>query len=86
MKADTKSAGRRRIVWENVVTVLSVAILIGAEVVGAAYAVGWALATLFGFAAIGQRLFEAVFVLIGIYIMYKFVRSAQRIEPFTARD
>ena len=48
MKADTKSAGRRRIVWENVVTVLSVAILIGAEVVGAAYAVGWALATLAG--------------------------------------
>lgn len=85
MKADSKPAGPRRIAWENVVTVVSAAILIGAEVAGAAYAVGWALATLFGLAEIGQRIFEAVFIAFGIYIMYAFIRAAQRIEPFTAR-
>ena len=37
----------RRIVWLNVVTVISAAILIGAEVFGAAFAGSWALATLF---------------------------------------
>ena len=41
-----KPAGRR-IVWVNVMTVLSAAILIGAEVFGAAFAAGWAFANLF---------------------------------------
>jgi hypothetical protein len=75
----------RRINWPSVITVISAAILIGAEVFGAAYAGGWALATLFGFDEIGQRIFEAVFVAIGIYIMYVFIRGAQRVEPFTRR-
>ena len=75
----------RRINWPSVITVISAAILIGAEVFGAAYAGGWALATLFGFDEIGQRIFEAVFVVIGIYIMVVFVRGAQRVEPFTTR-
>jgi hypothetical protein len=86
MKADSNSGGGRRIVWRNVVTVVSAAILIGAEVAGASYAVGWALATLFGLDEIGQRIFEAIFVVFGIYVMYAFVRAAQRIEPFTARE
>ena len=64
---------------------ISAAILIGAEVFGAAYAGGWALATLFGFDAIGQRIFEAVFFACGLYIMYVFIRAAQTVEPFTSR-
>ena len=38
----------REIVWPSVITVISAAILIGAEVFGAAFAGGWALAILFG--------------------------------------
>jgi hypothetical protein len=38
----------RQVVWPSVVTVISAAILIGAEVFGAAFAGGWALAILFG--------------------------------------
>ena len=76
----------RRINWPSVITVVSAAVLIGAEVFGIAYAGGWALATLFGFEEIGQRIFEVVFLAIGIYIMYVFVRSAQYVEPFTTRD
>jgi hypothetical protein len=76
----------RRIVWLNVITVVSAAILIGAEVFGAAFAGSWALATLFDLGSIGQRILDALFVLGGISIMVQFVRNAHRIEPFTARD
>ena len=84
MNKPTAPAGRR-IYWPSVITVLSAAVLIGAEVFGLAYAGGWALATLFGFEEIGQRIFEAVFVVAGLWIMYSFIRNAQRVEPFTTR-
>ena len=82
-QADNKAA--RRIVWLNVVTVVSAAILIGAEVFGAAFAGSWALATLFDLGSMGQRILDGIFVLCGIVIMVQFVRFAHRIEPFTAR-
>ncbi|MBI3703885.1 MAG: hypothetical protein HY244_08575 [Rhizobiales bacterium] len=75
----------RRIVWLNVVTVISAAILIGAEVFGAAFAGSWALATLFDLGSLGQRILDGLFVLCGIAIMAQFVRNAHRSEPFTAR-
>jgi len=79
------ATANRRIVWLNVVTVISAAILIGAEVFGAAFAGSWALATLFDLGNLGQRILDGVFVLCGIAIMVQFVRAAHRIEPFTAR-
>jgi hypothetical protein len=79
-------AQNRRIVWLNVITVISAAILIGAEVFGAAFAGSWALATLFDLGSMGQRILDALFVLCGIAIMAQFIRNAHRIEPFTARD
>jgi hypothetical protein len=75
----------RRIIWLNVITVISAAILIGAEVFGAAFAGSWALATLFDLGSIGQRILDGVFVLCGIAVMVQFIRNAHRIEPFTAR-
>ena len=79
-------AQSRRIVWLNVVTVISAGILIGAEVFGAAFAGSWALATLFDLGGIGQRILDGIFVLCGIFIMAQFIRAAHRIEPFTARQ
>jgi hypothetical protein len=84
--AQSDTSAGRRIVWLNVVTVISAAILIGAEVFGAAFAGSWALATLFDLGGVGQRVLDALFVLCGIAIMAQFVRNAHRIEPFTARD
>jgi hypothetical protein len=81
---DTKPG--RRIVWLNVLTVISAAILIGAEVFGAAFAGSWALATLFDLGSLGARILDGVFVLCGIAIMVQFIRNAHRIEPFTARS
>ena len=47
--SQTNLSGRpRRIVWQSVITVLSAAVLISAEVFGAAFAGGWALASLMG--------------------------------------
>ncbi|MGB6586373.1 MAG: hypothetical protein WBE93_10490 [Pseudolabrys sp.] len=79
-------AENRRINWLNVVTVVSAAILIGAEVFGAAFAGSWALATLFDLGGIGQRILDGAFVLCGIAIMAQFIHNAHRIEPFTARE
>ena len=75
----------RKIVWLNVITVVSAAILIGAEVFGAAFAGSWALATLFDLGVMGQRILDGIFVLCGAVVMAQFIRFAHRIEPFTAR-
>jgi hypothetical protein len=75
----------RQIVWPSVVTVVSAAILIGAEVFGAAFAGGWALAILFGFDDTGAHILQAVLFATGVFVMIAFVRAAQRVEPFTRR-
>ena len=74
---------RRRIVWQNVLTVVSAAILISAEVFGAAFAGGWAVANLVGLGDYGVYALQIVFFLVGLFVMANFVRNAMRIEPFT---
>ncbi len=76
----------RRINWLNVSTVGSAAILIGAEVFGAAFAGSWALATLFEIGTTGQRIMDVTFVVLGIYVMVQFVRNAHKVEPLTSRS
>jgi len=75
-----------RIQWQNVSTVLSAAILIGAEVFGAAFAGGWALANLLGLGAYGEYLLTALLFLCGVAVMVAFVRNGMRVEPFMARE
>ena len=72
----------RKINWRNVLTVVSAAILIGAEVFGAAFAGSWAIANLFGLGDIGARVLDGLFLLCGLAIMWQFIRSARKIEPF----
>ena len=79
------TSAKRSINWLNVSTVISAAILIGAEVFGAAFAGSWAIATLFELGSTGQRILDVAFVLLGIVVMAQFVRFAHRIEPFTKR-
>ena len=75
----------RQIIWPSVVTVISAAILIGAEVFGAAFAGGWALAILLGLDDTSAHVLQAVLFALGVFIMVAFIRNAQRIEPFTRR-
>ena len=79
----TSTTSRGDIRWPSVITVISAAILIGAEVFGAAYAGGWALANLFELGIYGVYSFQIVFFLIGCAVMVAFVRSGMRVEPFT---
>jgi len=73
----------RRIQWQNVLTVVSAAILIAAEVFGAAFAGSWAIANLLALGALGARVLDGIFVLCGIVVMVQFIRAARRVEPFT---
>jgi nitric oxide reductase large subunit len=85
MSLQTNSPAARQIVWPTVITVISAAILIGAEVFGAAFAGGWALAILLGLDDTGAHILQAAFFAIGVFIMAAFIRAAQRVEPFTRR-
>ena len=85
MSSQTNSPAARQIIWPTVITVLSAAILIGAEVFGAAFAGGWALAILFGLDDTGAHILQAVLFALGVVIMAAFIRAAQRVEPFTRR-
>jgi hypothetical protein len=75
----------RQIVWPSVVTVISAAILIGAEVFGAAFAGGWALAILLDLGDKGAHILQAVLFAVGVFVMISFIRAAQRVEPFFKR-
>ena len=81
--SQTSPSKPRQIVWESVITVLSAAVLISAEVFGAAFAGGWALANLAGFGDYGVYALQILFFLVGLFVMANFVRNAMRIEPFT---
>ena len=83
MSPQPTSTRSRQIIWPSVVTVISAAILSGAEVFGAAFAGGWALAILFGLDDTSAHILQAVLFGLGVVIMVAFIRAAQRVEPFT---
>lgn len=83
--SDTNATAPRSIYWPSVITVVSAAILIGAEVFGAAFAGGWALAIMMGLDETMTMVLQGVLFIIGVAVMVTFVRVAQRIEPFTRR-
>jgi hypothetical protein len=85
MNRTARPSGNRRIAWQNVLTVLSAAILIGAEVFGAAFAGGWAVASYLDLGPYGVHITQGIFFLCGIAVMAAFIRNARRVEPFTSR-
>jgi hypothetical protein len=78
------SSAAPRIVWQSVITVLSAAVLIGAEVFGAAFAGGWALANLAGFGEYAPYA-QLLLFLAGVAVLVAFIRNGMKVEPFTAR-
>jgi hypothetical protein len=81
---------RRRVRWASVITVLSAATLIAAEVFGAAYAGGWALSNLLDlrsyFGEYGTPVLQVIFFALGFYVMALFIRAAIRVEPFVVPE
>jgi hypothetical protein len=74
-----------RIIWANVITVVSAAILIGTVTVGTGLATGWAIAGLFGLGNVAAYALESLFAVLAVVIVYAFVRGAMRVEPFVER-
>ena len=86
LDATNKPRGARRTNWINISTVLSAAILIAAEVFGAAFAGGWAFGNLFGLGQYGTYILQVLFFALGIAVMVAFIRFAMRVEPFTTQN
>lgn len=76
---------QRGLNWGNLLTVVSVAILVGTEVFGAAIAGAWAIAGLFELGEMFQYGLTAVLCLLGLWAMVGFVRNALTIEPVNER-
>jgi hypothetical protein len=72
---------RNALNWQNLVTVISVLILIGAEVFGVALAGGWAIAGLFGLGETVGYILMGLFCVLGIYAMLVLWRRATAVEP-----
>lgn len=74
-------ADRKPINWQNTLTVVSVAILVGTELVGISWAAGWALGGMFGLPQIARYAIEISGGLLGFIGLYYFIRAALKVEP-----
>ena len=77
------SSTSRQIVWPSVITVISAAILIGAEVFGGAFAAGWAVANWAHLEGYSVHILQGLFFLCGVAVMVRFILNARRVEPFS---
>jgi hypothetical protein len=68
--------------WLRLSTLVAVAILVGTELVGAAWAAGWALGGLLQLDSTISRIIEFGFTLCGFVLLYYFMRIAVKNEPF----
>lgn len=76
-------ADRGRLNWQSLVTIVSVLILVGAEVFGVALAAGWAIAGLFELGETVGYVLMALFSLLGVYAMLVLWRRSVAVEPIT---
>jgi hypothetical protein len=79
--AEPGLASEKRINWSNLVTLFSVAVLVGTEIVGTAWAAGWALGGWFQLSDTFSRILEFIFILCGLVALYYFMRQALKTEP-----
>ncbi len=67
--------------WQNALTIVSVAILVGTELVGVSWAAGWALGGLFQLPPMVSAALEIISGCFGMLLVYYFVRAALKVEP-----
>jgi hypothetical protein len=70
--------------WTNATTLISVAILVGTELVGAGAAAGWAIGGLFQLGETITHALEGVFILAALIGLFYFLRAAVAHEPIRA--
>ncbi|MGL4637583.1 MAG: hypothetical protein ACRCWF_16485 [Beijerinckiaceae bacterium] len=71
----------RSINKRNLTTIVSVSILVGTEILGAALAIGWALGGVFELPDLWRQIMIGLFLVGGVYAVYKFFRHAASVEP-----
>jgi hypothetical protein len=71
----------RRINRRNLITITSVAVLVGAEILGAALALGWAVGGLLELPDLWRQVMIGISLLIGCYAVYRFFMHAATVEP-----
>jgi hypothetical protein len=74
-------AQKKPINMTNLITLVSVTILVGTEFVGISWAAGWALGGMFQLPPLISRGVEVLGVVLGMVFLYYFVRAAARAEP-----
>ena len=74
-------ADAARINWTNAMTLISVAILVGTELVGAGAAAGWAIGGLFQLGETVTRALEGALILAALTGLFYFLRAALAHEP-----
>ncbi|KLK90399.1 7TM diverse intracellular signaling [Microvirga vignae] len=67
--------------WRNLITVISIMILVGAEVFGVAISAGWAIAGLFELGNIVGYALMGLFSLFALYILVNLWRRCVAVEP-----
>ena len=67
--------------WTNALTLASVAVLVGTELIGAGGAAGWAIGGLFQLGETLTRLLEGALILLALVGLYYFLRAALAHEP-----
>jgi hypothetical protein len=70
---------------QNLVTIVSVLILIGTEVFGVALAAGWAIAGLLELGSTTAYVLMGLFSLLGLYAMLGLWRYSVSVEPISSR-
>lgn len=65
----------------NLLTIVSVVILVGTEIIGVALAAGWAIAGLFQLGQTISYILMALFTALGVWALVQFTRRALTVEP-----
>jgi hypothetical protein len=65
----------------NLLTIVSVVILVGTEILGVALAAGWAIAGLLQLGQTISYILMALFCALGIWALVQFTRRAVTVEP-----
>jgi hypothetical protein len=67
--------------WRNALTLASVAVLVGTELIGAGAAAGWAIGGLFQLGDLFTHALETILILLALAGLFYFVRAALSHEP-----